>query len=69
MQRDLRKILTQWKRHPLRTPLIVRGARQIGKTFTIQAKISQEALGWSKEVLSVPFYLTSHLPRLIDSVL
>ncbi len=28
-------------------------------------KISTEPLGWNNEVLSVPFYLTSHLSRLI----
>lgn len=37
MQRKFRKTLLNWKNHPLRTPLIVRGARQVGKTFTIQA--------------------------------
>lgn len=37
MQRNFRKILLEWKNHPLRTPLIVRGARQVGKTFSIQA--------------------------------
>ncbi len=36
MQRNFRKILSRWKDHPLRTPLIVRGARQVGKTFIIQ---------------------------------
>lgn len=30
-------------------------------------KISQEPLGWNRAVLTVPFYLTSHLSRLIDS--
>ncbi len=36
MKRDFRKILSLWKRHPLRKPLIVRGARQVGKTFIIE---------------------------------
>jgi uncharacterized protein len=36
MQRDFRKTLLQWKDHPLRTPLIIRGARQVGKTYIIQ---------------------------------
>jgi uncharacterized protein len=31
-------------------------------------KISQEPLKWEKDILSVPFYLTTHLSRLIDSV-
>lgn len=37
MQRTLKKTLIYWKDHPLRTPLIVRGARQVGKTFVVQA--------------------------------
>lgn len=37
MQRKFTKTLLQWKDHPLRMPLIVRGARQVGKTFVIQA--------------------------------
>jgi hypothetical protein len=37
MLRFFRKTLNEWKNHPLRLPLIVRGARQVGKTFTVQA--------------------------------
>jgi len=37
MKRDFRSTLLKWKQHPLRTPLIVRGARQVGKTFAIEA--------------------------------
>lgn len=37
MQRTFKKTLVHWKNHPLRLPLIVRGARQVGKTFTIQS--------------------------------
>lgn len=37
MHRDFKKILTAWRTHPLRMPLIVRGARQVGKTFIIEA--------------------------------
>lgn len=36
MQRFFRKTLVEWKNHQLRLPLIVRGARQVGKTFAIQ---------------------------------
>ena len=37
MRRSFEKILLEWKDHPLRTPLIVRGARQVGKTYAVQA--------------------------------
>jgi uncharacterized protein len=37
MKRFFTEYLIQWKEHPHRTPLIVRGARQVGKTFTIEA--------------------------------
>lgn len=35
MQRTLSKELILWKNHPLRKPLIVRGARQVGKSYLI----------------------------------
>lgn len=37
MHRNFKKLLLRWKDHPLRTPLIVRGARQVGKTYVIQS--------------------------------
>lgn len=37
MERDITKQLLAWKEHPRRKPLIVRGARQVGKTFIIEA--------------------------------
>lgn len=36
MQRDFRRALLAWKDNPLRVPLVVRGARQVGKTYGIQ---------------------------------
>lgn len=33
MLRDILKELAQWKAHPLRKPLILRGARQVGKSW------------------------------------
>jgi predicted AAA+ superfamily ATPase len=36
MQRFFRKTLCKWKNSPIRIPLIVRGARQVGKTFIIE---------------------------------
>ena len=36
MKRNFTKILLNWKEKTSRTPLIVRGARQVGKTYTIQ---------------------------------
>ena len=35
MKRDLYEILCQWKRDKNRRPLLVRGARQVGKTFLV----------------------------------
>lgn len=37
MQRFFQNTLRNWKSNPLRTPLIVRGARQVGKTYAIQS--------------------------------
>jgi len=35
MKRDLLTQLEKWKTHPLRKPLIIRGARQVGKSWLI----------------------------------
>jgi hypothetical protein len=35
MKRDVEKILTQWKNDSRRMPLLVRGARQVGKSYTV----------------------------------
>lgn len=36
MRRDVEKELLIWKEKEERTPLIIRGARQVGKSFTIE---------------------------------
>lgn len=36
MKRDVEKELEKWKEKELRTPLIIRGARQVGKSYTIE---------------------------------
>lgn len=36
MKRDITKALTAWKNHRDRKPLILRGARQVGKTYILQ---------------------------------
>jgi uncharacterized protein len=35
MKRDLMKNFLEWKNHPLRLPLILRGARQVGKSWLV----------------------------------
>ena len=36
MKRDILQTLLEWKNSPLRKPLILRGARQVGKTWIIE---------------------------------
>lgn len=36
MKRDLNLSLQEWKNHPLRQPLILRGARQVGKSWLVK---------------------------------
>ena len=36
MDRDIEKDLLQWKTSPLRAPLLLRGARQVGKSFIVE---------------------------------
>ena len=35
MERTVMKKLEAWKRSPFRKPLVVQGARQVGKTYTL----------------------------------
>ncbi len=37
MERKINSVLNQWKTSPLRQPLLVRGARQVGKTYSVTA--------------------------------
>ncbi len=37
MQRDVYQRLLAWKHHPKRKPLLVKGARQVGKTYSIKS--------------------------------
>ena len=36
MFRSIHQYLVQWKNSPLRKPLILRGARQVGKTYSVK---------------------------------
>ncbi len=36
MNREIENYLTDWKANPYRKPLVLRGARQVGKTYTIE---------------------------------
>ena len=36
LKRKIDSFLTQWKQNPQRLPLIVKGSRQVGKTFSIE---------------------------------
>jgi hypothetical protein len=42
MKRDLYKRLLQWKKDPARQPLLVQGARQVGKTYLLKEFGAQE---------------------------
>jgi len=37
MERKIDTVLNEWKRSPLRQPLLIRGARQVGKTYAVTA--------------------------------
>ena len=36
MKRKISKLLSEWKTNPKRMPLIINGARQVGKTYIIK---------------------------------
>src|ERR1700733_5255439 len=64
MRRNFRKSLMYWKNHPLRTPLIVRGARQVGKTFSIEAFGKEEF----ENFVSINFELFSNYQSCFEAL-
>jgi len=64
MLRDIEKELEKWKNDPDRTPLIVRGARQIGKSYTIE-KFGKE---YFDSVCLIDLELNSELINCFDSL-
>jgi len=63
MKRDIEKALWAWKDQSGRLPLLIRGARQVGKTYLVQ-KFGKEA--FSKTV-SVNFEFQPQLKRCFDT--
>src|SRR3989338_1830399 len=53
MKREIEKELIRWKSEPLRMPLLIRGARQVGKSFTVD-QFGKENFD---EVISINFEL------------
>jgi uncharacterized protein len=64
MKRDIQKTLSQWKNHPMRLPLIVRGARQVGKSFAIEAFGKTEF----KTLITINFELSVKFQSCFDSL-
>lgn len=63
MKRRLDQFLVQWKNDPARKPLLVRGARQIGKTFTI----CEFGRGSFENLAEVNFELEPRLKAVFES--
>lgn len=73
MRRDLLINLEEWKEHPFRKPLIIRGARQVGKSWLIEEfgkqfesyiKINFEQNPEAKQF----FEGDIHIPRLLEKL-
>lgn len=62
LKRKIDNILIEWKKRPDRKPLIVRGARQVGKTMSIQNFAHQQY----KHVVEINFVLQSQYQRIFD---
>lgn len=62
LKRKMEKLLADWKSNPERLPLVVRGARQVGKTFTIM----QFAQANYKHVVAINFALQPQYRRIFD---
>jgi len=63
MKREIEKYLLQWKKSSTRKPLILRGARQVGKTYTI----SKFAAEHYKYFLKIDLEQDRHLQSTFES--
>ena len=57
--------LAQWFAAPQRKPLVIRGARQVGKS-TLRHQVSGTRQSVEMTLLSLPLYLVGQLGRLLD---
>ncbi len=57
MKRSIEEELRRWKDDPLRMPLLIRGARQVGKSFTVE-KFGRENFD---QIVTINFELQSSL--------
>lgn len=64
MKRNIYKILKTWKDHPLRMPLILRGARQVGKTYAVEFFGKEEF----DSVVTINFELESAYKECFENV-
>ncbi|MGM9700816.1 MAG: AAA family ATPase [Prevotella sp.] len=73
MEREAIKLLNEWKVRPNRKPLIIRGARQVGKTW-LMMEFAQKAYDkWvyvnfeDEEMLQHVFEQDFNIPRILDA--
>lgn len=64
MQRLIEKELIAWKQSQERLPLIIRGARQVGKSYTIEA-FGREHFD---SIVIINFELDGHLSSCFDTL-
>lgn len=62
LKRKIEVFLAEWKSHPDHSPLIIKGARQIGKTFSI-SRFAKENYA---NVISINFILQNEYKRIFD---
>jgi len=63
MERKLNKALTDWKNRKNRKPLVIRGARQVGKTFLVREFAQQNF----QSFVEINFDRTPDKKQLFDS--
>lgn len=62
LKRKIDNDLVQWKQNPDRLPLIVKGARQIGKTESIRAFAKK----YYKQIIEINFVLQKQFKDIFD---
>jgi len=73
MKRDLLDKLSVWKTHPLRMPLILRGARQVGKSWLVQEFGKQFqtfiSINFDKEEAAKTLFSPNiNIPKLLEKI-
>lgn len=70
LRRKFDTLLQQWKKRENRLPLIIKGARQVGKTYKDihwGIKLVNGNVGFENGILTIPQWCAFKLPKIISN--